>query len=149
MNGRMLWWGDGYDQYQKPDPDLRTRYALLAKPVATFVRGIDYAGLRPVQAKSSPQLYGAAIGHGRMVLAWLRDAECIGPYWPTRRLDGERVTLLAPGKAEHWRLAAHDPVTLRLVSEGAVHREGGLLRVELPAFEDALVLKLAVDETME
>lgn len=148
MNGRMLWWGDGYDQYQKPDPDLRTRYALLAKPAAAFVRGIDYTGFKPIQSKSSPDLYGAAIGHAKMVIAWFRDSQCIGPNWPTRRLDGERVTLLVPGKTEGWRLAVYDPVTLRVVSEGVVHREGGALHMRLPVFEDAVVLKLTADETM-
>ncbi|HUT94853.1 MAG TPA: cellulase family glycosylhydrolase [Thermoguttaceae bacterium] len=147
MNGRMLWWGDGYDQYQKPDPELRKRYALLAKPAARFIRNIDWSDFKSIQVKSSPQLCGAAIGQKERVVAWFRDAQCIGPDWPTRHLTGQRVTLSVPGQTNHWRVAVYDPVTLRIVDKGEVNREGGSLHVELPTVEDAIVLELTRDET--
>jgi hypothetical protein len=146
MNGRMLWWGDGYDQYQKPDPELRKRYALLAKPAARFVSNVDWSDFKPIEVKSSPQLYGAAIGQEQKAVAWFRDAQCIGPDWPTRRLARQRVTLLAPGQTDRWRVAVYDPITLRLLDEVEVEREAGPLHVELPEFEDAIVLELTCDE---
>ena len=147
MNGRMLWWADGFDQYQKPDPELRKRYALLAKPAARFVNNIDWSDFKPIQVKSSPQLYGAAIGQEERVVAWFRDAQCIGPDWPTRHLARLRVTLLVPGQTDRWRVAVYDPVTLRLLDKGEVNREGCPLHVELPEFENAIVLELTRDET--
>jgi len=58
------------------------------------------------------------------------------------------VMLFVPGTTERWRLAVHDPVTLRLISEGVVHRQGRALGVRLPAFEDAVVLKLTADRNV-
>jgi len=145
MNGRMLWWADGYDQYEKPDPNLRTRFAHLAEPAARFVGGIDFAGFKPIAVEPSPDVYGAAIGHHRSLIAWFRDAQCVGPEWPTRRLDRQRIVLAVPGDAERWRFIASDPVTLEPIAQGVAHREKGKVSLWLPPFEDAVVLRLTAD----
>ncbi len=149
MNGRMLWWGDGYDVFQKPDPELRKRFALLARPAADFARTIDRSGFEPVRVWPTPELYGAAIGQKRKAIAWFRDAQCIPPKWPTRRLAGQQVRLGIPGQAGCWRVAIHDPVTLRLLAELEADREEGHLPVVLPEFEDSIVLELTAVEPEE
>jgi hypothetical protein len=57
MNGRALWWQDGYDQFEKAD--LCRHYQKAAAPAAAFVRGVDYAGFVPVPCKLSAGLIGS------------------------------------------------------------------------------------------
>ena len=52
MNGRALWWQDGYDQFEKVD--LCRHYQQAAAPAALFVRGIDFTGFAPVPATCPP-----------------------------------------------------------------------------------------------
>lgn len=144
MNGRMLWWGDGYDQYRKPDPKLRERYAILAKEAATFMKNVDYTGFEPIESRMSSDLFGAAIGHDQTVVAWFRDIHCVAPDWPTRSLQKAWVKLKVPGKSRRWKVTIYDPLTLQVVEECQINRKGGSLRIELPPFIDSLVLK-AVD----
>ena len=46
MNGRMLWWEDGYDQFEKAD--LCSRYAKIAATAVAFVQGVDYMTFAPL-----------------------------------------------------------------------------------------------------
>ncbi|MFQ5808460.1 MAG: hypothetical protein ACE5JM_02480, partial [Armatimonadota bacterium] len=101
MNGRMLWWEDGYDQYARLD--LRTRYKDASAPAARFVEGVDFAGFRPVAATGSYGVIGAALGNEGVVLGWFRDAQCAAPDWPVRRLDGQSVALSVRGSAPEWQ----------------------------------------------
>ncbi len=62
MNGRMLWFEDGYDQYH-PGVDLRDRYKEASVPVVRFVRDVDYSGFQPIDLASGDDLKGAALGN--------------------------------------------------------------------------------------
>ncbi|MBT3379710.1 MAG: hypothetical protein HN742_24210 [Lentisphaerae bacterium] len=91
---------------------------------------------------------GAAISHEKEVIARFRDTECFGPDWPTRRLDDQRVMLFVPGRAQGWRPAVHNPVSLRLGTKDVLNRKSSALHVRLPVSKDAVVLRLTADETM-
>jgi hypothetical protein len=140
MNGRMLWWEDGYDRYQQLD--LRAKHALAAKPVAAFAAGVDFTGFRPVEVALPRELKSAALGNGRVVIAWFRDARCEPPDWPLRSVAGQRVTLSLPGTAREWAVEFYETISARRIGSGTARRERGAFHVELPAFEGSIALKL-------
>lgn len=139
MNGRMLWWEDGYDRYQRLD--LRAKYAHAAKAAAEFVRGVDFAGFRPVAVSFSADLKGAAIGGKDTVLVWVRDARCEPPDWNVRRVEDQRVTLDLPGAARDWVVEFYDTVSAKPVGKLSIQRGSDRVTISLPAFEDAIVVK--------
>src|SRR5262249_56353494 len=69
MNGRMLWWQDGYDQFEKAD--LCRHYHEAAAPAASFVRGVDFAGFGLVACDLPAGLHGAVIGNEKTRLGWV------------------------------------------------------------------------------
>lgn len=140
MNGRMLWWEDGYDRYQRLD--LRTKYAHAAKTAAEFIRGVDFTGFQPITASLTPDLKGAAIGGKDSVLVWLRDARCEPPVWNVRRIERQSVTLGLPGATEHWTAEFYDPVSAKLMDKLPILRSHGRATIPLPPFEDAIAVKL-------
>jgi hypothetical protein len=140
MNGRMLWWEDGYDQYERLD--VRTRYKNASAPVARFVEGVDFAGFRPVQVTATAGVSGAAIGHEQLVLGWFRDAQCGAPDWPTRRVEGEAVALRVPGSTRQWQVSFYDTVSADVVATQSVRGSAGEVRLLLPAFEDSIAFKM-------
>jgi hypothetical protein len=139
-NGRMLWWEDGYDQYN--GLDLRTAYKDASAPAAKFAAKVDFTGFQPVEAQMTGGLKGAALGNARCIVGWFKDARCIPPDWPVQRLEGQSVTLTAAGAAATWRVEFYDPRSGALVGSAEVRRQGDRLTVPLPAFEDSLTLKL-------
>lgn len=139
MNGRMLWWEDGYDQYGRLD--LRTRVKHAAAPVARFVRGIDFAGLKPIEAKPSAQLKGAALGRADLILGWFRDAGCEPPEWPVRNLADQAVVLAATSGP--WRVAFHASGSGKLDRSHVVRSEAGSLTIALPPFEGSIAFTAA------
>ncbi|MCX6910803.1 MAG: hypothetical protein NTY01_22550, partial [Verrucomicrobia bacterium] len=140
MNGRMLWWEDGYDRYQHLD--LRAKHALAAKPVAAFASGMDFTGFRPVAVTLPRELEGAALGNERSVIAWFRDARCEPPDWPVRAVAAQRVTLTAPGAASTWAVEFFETGSARRIGNGKAQRKETVVHVELPAFESTVALKL-------
>lgn len=144
MNGRMLWWEDGYDRYQKLD--LRAKHALAAKPVAAFAAGVDFTAFRPVEVAMPRELKGAALGNGRSIIAWFRDARCEPPDWPVRTVPAQRITLTVPGAARDWTVEVFETGSARRIADGQAQREGGVVRIELPVFEGSVALKLAAQD---
>jgi hypothetical protein len=138
MNGRMLWWQDGYDQFEKAD--LCRHYHEAAAPAVAFVRGMDYAGFEPVSCNLPAELKGAVIGNDRVRLGWFRDVRCVPPGWPIRWLANQIVTLNASGKA--WEVEFFDPITGRSTGKNEIATEDQRLRVVFPAFEGSLAVKL-------
>lgn len=138
-SGRMLWWEDGYDQYSKID--LRTKYKDASAPVARFVAGVNYAGFRPIDVTLPRELFGAALGDGSMVLAWFRDAKCVFPEWPVRRIPSQTVVLNIPAGSRAWTVTFHDTATGKPISTKAVRLADAVLTVPLPAFEGSIALK--------
>ncbi len=139
----MLWWEDGYDQYSKVD--LRTKYKDASAPVARFVAGVNYAGFRPIDVTLTKELFGAALGNSSMVLAWFRDAKCVFPDWPLRRIEPQTVVLTIPAgsppAAPRWTVTFHDTATGKPISTKAVRFAAGRLTIPLPAFEGSIALK--------
>jgi hypothetical protein len=139
MNGRMLWWEDGYDRYG--GLDLRTAAKDLAAPVARFVGDVDYTGLRPMELAGGDDVWGAALGNDHLVLAWVRDAQCLPPQWPEREVRAN-VRLTPPGDAAEWRVEAVSTESGQVLTAWNAPRTGRELTVTLPPFRGSLALRL-------
>jgi hypothetical protein len=137
MNGRMLWWEDGYDKYEHAD--IAGRYEDAAAPMARFVKGISFNDLKPAQVVHSKNLKGAALASNKLIVGWFRDAHCSPPDWAVRRLSAESITLpKADGK--RWRVQFYDIRTGKPM--GAVilvDRLDGLV-IALPEFSESVAL---------
>ena len=147
MNGRMLWWEDGYDQYNRLD--LRTKYKDASAPPARFADGVDFAGVKPIEATASAGVTGAAIGHEGLVLGWFRDAQCRAPDWPVRRVEGESVVLRIPGPVPEWRVEFCDTSSADVVATRDVRRTGNEVSVPVPVFEDSIALKMVATSSRD
>ena len=113
MNGRALWWEDGYGVYfsQLGIPWVMKHQDLEA-PMLKFSQDIDMAGMAPIAAKVDGTLLGAALGNERMIIGWYRDAGCEPPDWPVDAvISGQTVTLTVPGWTLAWRVDFYDTRT--------------------------------------
>ena len=90
MSGRMLWWQDGWDQFEKAD--VCRHYQQAAVPTVAFVKGVDFTGFAPV-ACDAPGLMGGMLGNDHRLIGWFRDAQCVPPQWTLREVSGREVTL--------------------------------------------------------
>jgi hypothetical protein len=140
MNGRMLWWEDGYDQYHHLD--LHAKYKHASAPVARFVEGVDFEGFAPIEADGSPKVRACAMGNSGVVLGWVRDAQCVAPDWPARRVAGEAVSVNAPGSASRWKVEFYDTSSGGLLCTLYARGEGRKLTLSLPPFEDSIAFKI-------
>ena len=138
MNGRMLWWQDGYDQFEKAD--LCRHYHEVAAPAARFARGVDWTGFAPVPCTFADRLKGAMIGNDRALVGWFRDATCEPPDWPTRPVSGEAVTVSAADGS--WQVEFFDTRTGRTTSGEPLAVHDGTGRIGLPEFQGSLALRL-------
>ena len=137
MNGRMLWWEDGYDKYEHAD--IAGTYEDAAAPMARFVKGISFKDLKPVDVILSKNLEGAALGSNKLILGWFRDGHCSPPAWPVRRLSAESVTLPKAG-GKRWTVQFCDTLTGKPMGEGApVDWLDGLV-IALPEFSESVAL---------
>jgi hypothetical protein len=137
MNGRMLWWEDGYDRYY-PEINLREKYRHASQPVARFLKDVDYRGFRPIEALAGKEIWGGAIGSEKVVLAWFRDVLSRPPLWPVRRLEGQSVSLTMPGNPARCEVVFYDTSSGDVT--GQLRCPPG--RVPLPPFEDSIALKM-------
>jgi hypothetical protein len=138
MNGRMLWWQDGYDRFEQAD--LCGRYQQAAATAAAFVQGADFTGFAPVACQLSAGLKGAVVGNSRLRLAWFRDARCEPPGWPTKPLAGEIATIDAPGSS--WQVEFFDPVAGASVGKRRVGVHDRRLRLALGEFQGSIAVRL-------
>ena len=138
MNGRALWWQDGYDQFEKAD--LCNHYQQAAAPAAVFVRTVDFTGFAPVPCTLSVGLKGAVLGNDSVRLGWLSDARCEPPDWPLRPLSGQTVTVEALGNS--WQVEFIDPVTGNSVGKVQLTVLDGHLLIALPTFQGSIALRL-------
>jgi hypothetical protein len=138
MNGRALWWQDGYDQFE--NADLRRHYHEAAAPAATFVRGVDYTGFAPVPCVLSDGVKGAVIGNDRERLGWFRDVRCDPPDWPMKPLSEQTVTVDAPG--DSWQVEFFDPVTGKSTGENRLAVRDRRARIVLPKFQGSIAVRL-------
>ncbi len=138
MNGRALWWQDGYDQFEKAD--LYRHYQNAAAAAAAFVRAADYTDFVPVPCNLSAGLKGAVIGNDKLRLGWFRDVECVPPDWPMKPVSGQTVTLVAPG--DSWQVEFVDPVTAKFTVPSRVTCRDGEARIVLPEFRGSIAVRL-------
>ena len=138
MNGRALWWQDGYDQFEKAD--LCRHYHQAAATAAAFVRAVDYTGFVPVPCVLSDGLQGAVIGNDKTRMGWFRDARCIAPAWPTQPVSGQTVTVEASG--ETWLAEFFDPVTGKSMSAARLDVRGRRIQVVFPEFHESVAVRL-------
>ena len=136
MNGRMLWWQDGNDQFE--NADLCSHYQKAAASAAAFVRGVDYTGFGPVPCVLSGEVKGAVIGNDKTRLAWFRDVRCDPPDWPTRPISGQTVTVDALG--DSWSVEFFDPVTGNSAGGNRIAVLEGRLRIVLPEFQGSIAV---------
>ena len=139
MNGRMLWWQDGWDQFEKAD--VCRHYEQVATPIAAFVKGIDFTDFAPV-ACDAPGLKGAVLGNERQRIGWFRDARCVPPQWALREVSDREVTL--DGQRGTWQVKFVDTVSNRLIKTSTLQVEKSQLKILLPAFRGSIALTLTV-----
>ena len=140
LNGRMLWWEDGYDQYERLE--LRARYRTASVPVARFLASTDFGGMAPLEAQGSADVTGAALSSDRLVLAWFRDAQCQAPDWPIRDIIGATVVLRPPFHTPGVTVEYWDTRAGGRLSTTSLTLPRGPLTVPLPLFRDSVALKL-------
>ena len=138
MNGRALWWQDGYDQFE--NADICRHYEQIAVTAAAFVRDMDFAGFVPVPCHSSQGVKGAVLGSERVRVAWFRDSMCSPPNWLERPVSGQTVTMDAPG--DSWQVEFYDPTTGKLLSKLRLAVHEGHLQTVLPEFTGSIAIKL-------
>ncbi len=145
MNGRSLYWEDSFGIYFS---DLgipwMDQYKTSEAPAASFVRGVDFTGFKPLTSTSSPLVWGAAVGNEAMVLGWFRDAASEPPGWTVQTIPaGQMVTLTVPGTAANWQVDFYDTTTgTTVLSSASVTRYGSTVTVTLPEFQDDIAFKM-------
>jgi len=141
MNGRMLWWEDGYGRYE--GADIISQYHDAAGPVNRFVEGVDYTGFRPVAVVAPPELRGAALGNKETILCWYRDVHCNAPSWSLRPVSGARITVPVGPIEKTLKATFYDTSTGKTASERTLQPVTGKLVLPLPDFEGSIALKLS------
>jgi hypothetical protein len=145
MNGRALWWEDGYGIYfPQLGMSWLQKYATEELPAARFVAGLDFSGFKPVVSATSRGTWGAAIGNGTFVIGWFRDAACEPPAWNLQRLvTNQTVTLSVPGSAADWKIDFYNTKTgTDIVGSALATRHGSVLTIPLPPFTDDIAFKM-------
>ena len=147
MVGRMLWFEDGYDQFQvyvdSTRLDLRSQYKDASAPVARFVAGVDYSDFESIDVVSGNDLTGAALGNAVIVLAWVRDVQSAAPDWPSRSLSGQSVTVAVPGQSDDLLVTFYDTMTGEVLqSESPTREANGDVDVALPDFSGSIAFQI-------
>jgi hypothetical protein len=137
MNGRMLWWQDGWDQFEKAD--VCRHYERAAAPAAAFVKGIDFTDFAPV-ACSAPGLLGALLGNDHRLLGWFRDARCVPPQWALREVSGREVTF--GGRLGTWQVEFVDTTSGRVIKTQTLEAKKNQMKLPLPTFQGSIALRL-------
>ena len=146
MNGRMLWFEDGYDLYhQNVDGsplDLRTGYKDASQPVARFVEGVDYSGFEPVDLTVSNDITGAALGNDDIVLGWVRDIQSTAPEWPSRFVNDQTVTVTTTAPSDQLQVTFYDTGSGEPVQSVDANQQDGQVLVALPSFEGSIAFQI-------
>jgi hypothetical protein len=137
LSGRMLWWQDGWDQFEKAD--VCRHYEQAAAPAAAFVKGVDFTDFAAVACEAAG-LKGAMLGNDRRLIGWFRDADCAAPKWPLKNVSGREVTL--GGRTGNWQAEFVDTTSGRVIKTIAVEAKQKQLKVSLPTFQGSIALRL-------
>ena len=139
MSGRMLWWQDGWDQFERAD--VRRHYEQVAVPAVKFVADMNFANFAPV-ACQAPNLKGAVLGNQRMLIGWFRDARCVPTQWPVQPMRDQQVMI--DGRTGNWQVEFVSPLSGQVTGTREVRAEQKKLTIPLPPFEDSIAFKLTM-----
>ena len=148
MNGRMLWFEDGYDQFHfladgVTRLNLHDGYANASAPVAAFLQGVDYSGFAPITLVTSADITGATLGNDDLVLGWVKDGQSVAPDWPARLLTGQTATVFATGVSHDWLVTFYDTDTgAEVQSEYANQAADGSISITLPDFDGSIAFQI-------
>jgi hypothetical protein len=151
MNGRSLWWEDGYGIYF---PSLKwpflEKYAAIELPAAEFINDVDISGYRPltVNFPAGTKVWGAVVGNEKMVIGWFRDASCEPPDWPLQSvISKQNVMITVPGSARDWQVDFYNTeIGTNITSSVTVTRKGNNITFFLPDFTDDIAFKMYIKE---
>ncbi|MCC6145143.1 MAG: cellulase family glycosylhydrolase, partial [Candidatus Hydrogenedentes bacterium] len=138
MNGRALWWQDGYDQFEKAD--LCRNYHKAAATAAAFGREMDYTGFAPIPCETPNGLKGGVIGNGKTGIGWFRSPWCVPPDWPSKSASNQTVSVEASGTT--WQADFFEPETGHAIGAARVAVRDGRIRIVLPDFHDDVAFRL-------
>lgn len=138
MNGRALWWEDGYDHFEKVD--ICRNYETVAVTAAEFVRDVDFTGFTPLVFEASRNLRGGVIGNDQMRIGWFRDGRCEPPEWPTEPVDNQSVRMEAPDG--DWQVEFTDPVTGKAIGSTHLTVHDRSLLINLPTFRASVAFRM-------
>ena len=79
-------------------------------------------------------------GNDRTRIGWFRDARCIAPQWPVRKVSGMEVALR--GQPGTWKVELVETMTAKVLETRQIRTEKEQLRISLPAFEGSIALRL-------
>ena len=149
MNGRFLWFEDGYAVYwdandRTKSPAFLKYFAETEKPAANFVQGVDFSNFQPLTIQAGSRVKGAAVGSDKLVIGWFRDGACEPPNWPLLPvISGETVRLTVPRSAPGWKIDFYDTKTGTDITNSArVLRQGNQVIISLPDFKDDIAFKM-------
>jgi hypothetical protein len=149
MNGRALWWEDGYGIYF---PALGMpwvqKYTDVEASVVRFAEGVDMTDFKPLAARASGKIFGAALGNEEMIIGWYRDALCEPPDWDLLPvISKQTVTLTVPGTTANWKIDFYNTKTgTDIVSSTMVTRKGDKVTITLPDFTDDIAFKMYIQK---
>ena len=149
MNGRALWWEDGYAIYS---PNLNMpfiqKYADIEIPAANFVKGVDFSGFKPLTSQAPSTIFGAVIGNEKIALGWFRDGSSEPPNWDLKPvISKQNITVSLPGSAINWKVDFYSTKTgSDITSSTTVARQGNSITIALPDFSDDVAFKMYVKE---
>jgi hypothetical protein len=148
MNGRALYWEDGFAIYF-PALDLPfiRKYANADLPASNFVKDVDFSTIRPLTSQSSGTIFGAVVGNEKMGIGWFRDAKCEPPDWNLQPvISNQTVTINVAGSAANWQVDFYDTKTgIDIISSAIVTRKGNNIIITLPDFTDDIAFKMYVN----
>ena len=144
MNGRSLYWEDSFGIYfSSLDIPWLQKYKTEELPAANFVNGVDFADFKPLNATTSSQIWGAALGNDRSILGWFRDAGSEPPDWNLKpTLSKQTVTVIILGSAANWKVDFYDTKDgTTILSSNIVSTAGNTIAIPLPDFHDDIAFK--------
>jgi hypothetical protein len=145
MNGRALYWEDGFGIFfPKLGVTWMEKFKSADLPAATFVKGVDFSGFKPLTSTPTSGVWGAAVGHERMVVGWFRDAKCEPPDWNLKPvISGQSVTISVPGTATDWTVDFYNTKTgWPTLSPITATRQGNTVTIPLPDFQDDIAFRM-------
>jgi hypothetical protein len=142
MNGRALWFEDGYDLFG--NFNISYSYRNVSVPIVNFVSGVDYTGFSPVPVSTTNGVTGAMVGSSSTMLGWFRDVNCtFQTLWEQNQINSQTVTVTSIGgkswAVQYYNTATGDPIAN---SGSTIMTQNNQLIIPLPSFTMSIAFKL-------